>query len=373
MDNTKNLIFNIKNKYTIIIIIIIFVLIILNSKVQHFIITSLFTNVAPTKLNDKNNKKMSDEIYQIKKNFENEIKADYSNKCILQSVKTVNYSEIADKLNMNYFKELTYDYTKPILIKNIFNSDILKEFNVNNIVKNYGDVIVEAVNTSDDANINSITVSLKEYVRKIDNGEKYYLTVNNSLAAKLNISKFISFYKKLFDNYGVKNIFLGNKHSSSHLHSEIVSSCALQLSGIKKWYLINPKYSEHLHSIPDKNNIFHVSSKGFAKKNKKTNMIPHYEIIAEEGDFLFVPPWWWHETLNLTNHNLMFSFRPMLFVAPYKTNLSYTLLGLKNSLGYNNLMFPLLTKANIIDPEEDTVVQSIREINARIPDQKSNQ
>ena len=54
---------------------------------------------------------------------------------------------------------------------------------------------------------------------------------------------FFVFYKKLFDNYGVKNIFLGNKHSSTHLHSEIASSCALQLSGIKKWYLINPEYS----------------------------------------------------------------------------------------------------------------------------------
>jgi hypothetical protein len=58
----------------------------------------------------------------------------------------------------------------------------------------------------------------------------------------------------------------------------------------------------------------------------------------------------------------------MLFLVPYKNNFLYTLNGIKISLGYNNLIYPLLKKLNIIDPNEDTVVNSTKEIKNRIPD-----
>jgi hypothetical protein len=64
----------------------------------------------------------------------------------------------------------------------------------------------------------------------------------------------------------------------------------------------------------------------------------------------------------------MISFRPALFKTPYKTNLQYTIIGIQNSLAYNNLIYPLLTKYKIVSETEDTVVKSINEINYRIPD-----
>ena len=45
----------------------------------------------------------------------------------------------------------------------------------------------------------------------------------------------------------------------------------------------------------------------------------------------------------------------------------YTLLSLKNSLAFNNIIYPLLVKFNLINPNEDTVVKSIRQIKHRIP------
>lgn len=354
-------------KNTLIVIIIIIITILLLPKIQHFILTSIFAAIAPTDKKNVSNKKYSDRIYLLKTNIENNIKLDYSKDCNLKKVKTIIYSDIADKFNKEYFKKITYEYTQPVLIKNVYDKSILDEFRIENIVNMYGDIVVEALQMQLEEDIKSIKVTLKEYINKIDKGEKYYLTVNNSLASKLNISIFADFYDKLFDNSGFKNVFLGNKNSSTHLHSELASSCAIQLSGIKKWYLIEPKYSDHLHSIPDKNKIFHVSSKGFLLNNKNTNYIPHYEIFAEEGDFLYVPPWWWHETLNLTDHNFMFSFRPTLFITPYKTNIFNTLLGIKNSIGFNDLIYPHLVKLKIIDPTEDTVVNSLKEINARMP------
>jgi len=360
------------SKILIILLIILFISLLIHPKVQHFIITSIYSNIAPTNLDDIKNKNMSDDIFIIKKNLEDKIKLDYTNECNLQKVKIYNYKDISDKLNINYFNLLTNNYTEPVLIKNVFNEELLKNYSINNLVNKHGNIIVEAVNINPDGEIKSITVTLKEYIEKIENGEKYYLTVNNSLANNLDITLLLDFYEKIFYSYGIKNIFLGNKHSSTHLHCELASSCAIQISGIKKWYLIDPKYSEHLHPIPDSSKIFYVSSRGFLLRNDKTFDIPHYEIIAEEGDFLFVPPWWWHETLNLTNNNLMFSYRPTLFEAPYRTNLKNTLLSLKNSIAFNKYIYPLLVKTNIINDEEETVINSIKEIKARIPSNIEN-
>jgi hypothetical protein len=356
----------------LIFIIILFLCILSEPQIQHFLITFIYANIAPTDENNVENKKMSDDIFIIKKNIEDKIKLDYTNDCNLQKVKTYNYKDIVDKLDINYFSLLTNNYTLPVLIKNVYDNEFLKNYNINNILSKYGNVIVEAVLIKPDGKITSIIVPLKEYIKKIENGEKYYLTVNNSLANSLDITLLLEFYNKLFDTYGIKNIFLGNKHSSTHLHCELASSCAIQLSGIKKWYLVDPKYSEHLHPIPDKNKIFYVSSRGFLLRNNKTHDIPHYEIIAEEGDFLFVPSWWWHETLNLTDHNLMFSYRPTLFEAPFNTNLKHTLLGIKNSIGYNKYVLPLLVKSEIIDIKEDVVVNSLKEIKARMPSELEN-
>jgi hypothetical protein len=63
----------------------------------------------------------------------------------------------------------------------------------------------------------------------------------------------------------------------------------------------------------------------------------------------------------------MFSVRPALFEAPYKTNLLYTLLGIKNSLVYNNYIYHHVINNNLIDKNEDTVVNSIKEIHLRNP------
>jgi hypothetical protein len=58
-------------------------------------------------------------------------------------------------------------------------------------------------------------------------------------------------------------MFISNRGSFTSLHCELVSSCGLQLDRIKKWYLIDPRYSKILHSIIDKSTIFHVSAYGF--------------------------------------------------------------------------------------------------------------
>lgn len=343
--------------------------IICNTRAYYYIIDFFFSTIAPKDENTLKNKVLSDKIYSLKYSIENKIKKNINNDCDLKKIKTVEYDKIKDKLDEQYFETITDGHTKPILIKNVIDSSKLEKYNFNILGQKYSDIIVEAVAINqNESNVKSIKVPFKKYIDLINKGEKYYLTVNNSLAQALDISVLDDFYERIFSYYGFKNIFVGNKHSSTHLHSELAASCGIQLYGIKKWYLIDPEYSEHLHPIPDDKGIFRISSAGF-KMNNVIDHVPRYEIICEQGDFIFVPPWWWHETLNLTDNNVMFSNRPQLFLAPYSTNLGYTLQSPKMSLANNNVVFPLLTKYNIFDPSEDTVINSLKTIKYRIPDE----
>lgn len=355
------------DKINITLLLIIIICIICNTKLYYYLIDFLFSSVAPKDESTLENKILSDKLYQMKYNIETDIKKDTSIDCSLKKIKTVYYQDIKDKLNESYFEMITKKYTQPILIKNVFDIKTLQKYNFDTLSNKYGNVIVDAVAISGgEEDVKSINVPFREYIKKINNGEKYYLTVNNSLANALDISELEIFYKNIFSHYGVKNIFVGNRHSSTHLHSELAASCGIQLYGIKKWYLIEPAYSEHLHPIPDDTGIFRVSTGGF-KLNPSIDHIPRYEIICEQGDFLFVPPWWWHETLNLTDNNVMFSNRPALFFAPYSTNLGYTLRSIVPSLAYNETVYPILQHANLVDAEEDTVINSLKVINHRVP------
>ena len=157
-------------------------------RVQHFILTSVFSIIAPTDKEDMSNKKTSDYIYKLKTDLENYMKLDYTNDCNLIKVKTVIFSDIVDKFDKDYFEKLTDNYTQPVLIKYVYDKTVLDNFTVDNLVKVHGDVIVEAIKSKNDGNIQTISVPLKEYINMINNGEKYYLTVNNSIASRLNIS-----------------------------------------------------------------------------------------------------------------------------------------------------------------------------------------
>lgn len=367
-NNYMRSIYKLKLFIIIFFIIIIFVLKNKNA-IYHFLILKKFHINASTNKNLKD-KIHSDNIYYDKTEIENVIKPKITNNDLL-TINTYEWKDIENVFDYKKFSELTNNYTRPILIKRVFNENELKNYNYNIMVNKYGNIQVEALDLSTD-DPKGIAVTFKEYINLISNGKQYYLTINNSIAnamiSDVENRSILDFYYKIFDDIGFQNIFIGNKNSSTHLHSELASSCALQLNGVKKWYIIDPKYSDYLHSIPDKKNMYFLSARGFKKNNKNINEIPHYEVLCEKGDFLFVPPWWWHEILNITDESIMLSHRPPLFEAPYKTNLEFTLLNPINSFAFSKMFFPKLVKYKIINSEEDTVIDSIKQIKNRIPD-----
>ena len=78
------------------------------------------------------------------------------------------------------------------------------------------------------------------------------------------------------------------------LHCEPISNVVVQTVGSKKWTLVEPEYSHLLRPTvsPDGRAYFYSSLDPF-NPNSLQN-IPHYEVITEEGDIIYVPTWTWH-------------------------------------------------------------------------------
>jgi hypothetical protein len=76
------------------------------------------------------------------------------------------------------------------------------------------------------------------------------------------------------------------------LHCEPIGNVAVQLSGQKKWTLIPPEYSFRLKpGISPDGRAFFVS---WATLDQ-INSVPHYSVVTQAGDALWVPTWTWHE------------------------------------------------------------------------------
>jgi hypothetical protein len=357
-----------KKKIIIFTIIICVLCLLFNKKLQYFLISFIFSNIAPTSKNDIDKRNMSDKLFDIKYNLDNEIKLEILEPNI-KKMNTVEYKSIKNMLNKDYFKKITDDYTQPFLIKNVFNENSLEKYNFAQMKKDFGNMMIECLDMSKDKDMDTKRISFSEYVDQINSGKKYYLTVNNSIANAFDKVLFENFLKQILNEFGLFNAFIGNKDSYTSLHSELTGSCAFHLNGSKRWYIVEPKYSNYLNTVPDKDGMFSAALFNFNNKSRKyIEHVPRYEIICEKGDFLYVPPWYWHEVHNLTDETIMTSFRPAFFKTPYKTNLGYTLMGLKNSLAYNNVIYPNLLKYNIRDKNYDRVVTSIKEIKYRIPE-----
>ena len=127
--------------------------------------------------------------------------------------------------------------------------------------------------------------------------------------------------KKIYNN---NDIF---KNVRTDLHCEPIGNVAMQLEGSKKWTLVDAKYSRSLQPTISKHGRgFFYSKLNPLNRHYLDNdsvadtgtSIPHYEIITNKGDALWVPPWTWHridyipDTVSLAAS--LFHFRPSDFI-----------------------------------------------------------
>ena len=138
-----------------------------------------------------------------------------------------------------------------------------------------------------------------------------------------NVSRIFGFYPELIDDMELDNIkdkigidlknsnevnhmFLGGKSTGTTLHASYIGNFFFNIKGIKKWYLIHPKYSNILLPTLSRTGLFAVSKVDIFHKNDLTEKVPRYEFELNEGDLLFNPPWWWHAVKNQTDYTIGF-------------------------------------------------------------------
>jgi hypothetical protein len=110
------------------------------------------------------------------------------------------------------------------------------------------------------------------------------------------------------------------------LHCEPIGNVAVQLSGVKEWTLVDPKYSFQLRPS--------VASDGrayFASLTPTFDHVPRYHIAIHAGDAMWVPTWTWHRvdyvdtSSDISIGASLFHFRPMEFL---RRNPLYALLSI---------------------------------------------
>lgn len=101
-------------------------------------------------------------------------------------------------------------------------------------------------------------------------------------------------------------VFIGGTHVFSRMHHAPAGNMFLQITGRKRWTLIDPAYTAHMLPVPAQPFQYCMSGLlGFRvqQENGKPAGIlanlPRYTVTLEPGDLLYNAPWWWHEVDNL--------------------------------------------------------------------------
>ena len=101
------------------------------------------------------------------------------------------------------------------------------------------------------------------------------------------------------------------------LHCEPIANIAVQLTGEKRWTLIDPAYTNYLKPSVSREGRAYFFSNVNPLDPAALEDIPHYEVITKTGDALWVPPWAWHRVDYIPGvvsfAASLFHFRPMEF------------------------------------------------------------
>ena len=222
----------------------------------------------PTDLLEINRKEISIPYFIDKINFVNNLHNRMSNRKPLQVYET------SLTYNRCILKTVSNNFTKPVIFRGC-GIDI-DDYNIGDKVQVLKNEIISIVE------YNSIN-DQQLYAHRIERNQMHKL---NNLFGE-DVIYYDLFYTKCGNVTGV--------------HCEMCSSIILQMEGRKMWRLIDPKYSDLLipFSTGEPFNVYNSLNYGWS--DISGCKFPVYEVILEKGDILFVPSWWWHQPISLTN------------------------------------------------------------------------
>jgi hypothetical protein len=245
------------------------------------------------------------------------------------------------QLTKEKFIKLTNNFTTPLVVRGFLkDSPAVKKWNLDFFARQYGQtqlpVILNAdikahqsyLSSKESEKYNYIT--LKDFVNSIKKGNKLY--INNvsrifgyhpELLNDLNLEKIEKYTgENLKDEVHITNLFMGGKSTGTSLHCSITGNFFYNIKGRKLWYLIDPKYTRYLKPLLSRTGLFAVSRLDIcnAKPGDYPLNIPRFEVILEEGDLLFNPPFYWHAITNQTDYTIACANRFTNFWSGFRNN-----------------------------------------------------
>ena len=199
--------------------------------------------------------------------------------------------------NIDDIKDYFNNFKMPFILKNYTNVNI----DLNFLDDNYRNHNVTTLNENSDKK--NLTVS--NFIKEIKKNKKYRLRANTKLGNKIKNQIDIK-YQRLIrsNNITVMDYFLSlGKTSRQHTlfvsskdctftkHAHIISGFILQLHNSKDWYIA--KEREKFTSIKYKS-FLHPNPLYVTDKNKNNEI----KIKLEEGEILYMPPYWFHYTIS---------------------------------------------------------------------------
>jgi len=80
-------------------------------------------------------------------------------------------------------------------------------------------------------------------------------------------------------------------------HGDVCNNFVVQISGVKKWIMVDPKYSKYMR--PSMRNGKTAIVGGHISIEEETMpYFPRHEFVLNPGDFLYNPEWYWHSIQN---------------------------------------------------------------------------
>eukprot|EP01038_Epipyxis_sp_PR26KG_P009011 gene9011-12153_t len=81
-------------------------------------------------------------------------------------------------------------------------------------------------------------------------------------------------------------------------HGDVCNNFVVQVTGVKKWIMVDPKYSAYMRPTMKAGKAAIVGAH-LSFQEETLPYIPHHEFFIHPGDFLYNPEWYWHSIQNL--------------------------------------------------------------------------
>jgi histone arginine demethylase JMJD6 len=193
---------------------------------------------------------------------------------------------------------------KPVILTGLTDHWAALQWTPQEIASRFGEAEVEL--TPHQSTVEGTkTCLLKDYVQAVEGGEAQgdYLTSwcfrtdCPELLKDFDVPELFAddWLEELPEKNDMMWLFLGGKGAGMGLHQDLGHTAAwnVQVTGLKKWALVAPEYTDYVYE--GEVNAF----KPNRVRHSRFRKAEVWEGEVAAGELLFIPPAWWHQTVNL--------------------------------------------------------------------------